>query len=283
MKRIVWNHVGLTLPDEWEVTGEGGSTISGVIIAAPPEGAKLEIYWRRSKERKPGRAFKDYDSYLKKLYKRGYERKTRLKINVRSHPGYMDILRGETKVLTASWRCGETERLFIAQMDGEKASQTLFNQILSELNCHPILDERVEWRMMGIGLRLYSGYFLVDRMFKIGFSMAYLMSRDKKVHVIQFALPSYVASDKVKYGETRERILRRLIPRMTVLEEIEKRTYTVYRVKHRLISLVKYGILVEKIKKCNKPDYVQTTLVEAPSNRLDEAREIVEGAACVEW
>ncbi len=281
MKTISWNHVSLKLPEDWEVTSEGGTTINGVIIAAPPEGAKLEIYWRRSKSGK--KPFKDYESYLSKLEKKGYNRKSRLKINVKTHQGYMDILTGKTKVLTASWRCSETERLFITQMDGVKASQTLFSQILSGINCHPIINEKVEWRLMGIGLRLYSGYFIVERVFKIGFSMAYLLSRDKKIHVVQFALPSYVAVDKEKYGETRERIIKRIVPRMTILEPIEKNNVSIYYIRHKLVKPLKYGVLVERVNKCIKPDYVQTTLVKAPEKRLDEAVEIARDAFCTEW
>ncbi len=281
MKKISWNHVSLKLPRDWEVTSEGGTTINGVIIAAPPEGAKLEIYWRRSKSGK--KPLKDYESYLSKLEKKGYTRKSRLKISVKTHQGYMDILTGKTKVLTASWRCSETERLFITQMDGVKASQTLFNQILSSIDCHPIINEKVEWRLMGIGLRLYSGYFLVDRVFKIGFSMAYLLSRDKKIHVVQFALPNYVASDEEKYSETRDRILKRLIPRMTILEPVEKDHLSTYNIRHRLVKVLKYGAIVEKVNKCIKPDYVQTTLVKAPEKRLEEAVEVARNAFCTEW
>lgn len=67
MKKISWNHVSFSLPAEWEVTSEGGSTLNGVIVSAPPEGAKLDIYWRRGGRKKP---LKNFDKYIAKLEKK---------------------------------------------------------------------------------------------------------------------------------------------------------------------------------------------------------------------
>ncbi len=280
MKRIVWNHVELTLPDNWEVTSEGGSTLNGVIVAAPPEKAKFEIYWRKTK----GKNFvKQYDAYLKKLVKRGYMKKSRITCTVKSHKGYIDVLKGNTRVYTASWYCDETQRLFIAQLDGEEVSLQLFTRILNTVDCHPIRGDIVEWRLAGIGLKLYEDYFVYDRVFKIGFSYAYFMSRDKKVHVIQFAMPYYVYEQKKPYEDTRNRIIKRLIPRMTFLKLVKDEGFKLYEVRHRLIHRLVYGILIEKLVKCKKPEYVQETIIKTNRKRVEDGISIADNTLCVEW
>ncbi len=280
MKKISWNHVSFSLPADWEVTSEGGSTLNGVIVSAPPEGAKLEIYWRKGGRKKP---LKYFDKYIAKLEKRGLKKKSRIKLNVKGHEGYEVVLGDGSKVYVASWYCDETDRLFIVQMDGEKASQGLFADIINNINCHPFSAEKTDWRLMGIGLRLYKEYFVYERLFKIGFSMAYFLSRDKRVHVIQFSLPKYVAEDTERYKDTRNRLLKRLLPRMTKLVEMRRDDITINEIRHILIPRIIYGVLVERILECRKPDYVQTTLVKAPKKRLEEAIEIANNVYCSEW
>lgn len=281
-KLVSWNKVQVKLPSGWEITSEGGTSINGVLVAAPEQGAKLEIYWRRGK---PGDFPGAYNKYLEKLVKKGYARKNRFSINVLKHKAQGDFLKGEeTKVFTVSWFCEDTRRLFIVQLDGESASMGLFTSILNSIHCHPIYNGMVDWKLMGIGLRLYEDYFVNLRDFKIGYSMAYFLSRDKKVHVVQYSIARYVIeSQELSEDTIFKRHLRYLMPRFTKLVLIEKKDYERYSIVHVLSRRIKYGFLLKKVSKCIKPDYIQYTLVRAPNKRLDEALDIVKGTYCVEW
>jgi hypothetical protein len=285
LKNIVWNKVSLRLPENWEITGEGGSSIIGTLIAAPESGAKFEIYWRRAS----GKDFpKTYDNYVKKLVKKGYERRNRFSVTVKDHRGLGDYLKkDDIKVFTASWYCDKTNRLFIVQLDGEKASLGLFSDLLSNVDCHPIINGMVEWRLMGIGLKLYEDYFITNREFKIGYSMSYFLSRDKKIHVIQFSIAKYVY-ETIDFNEKKiiDKHLKQLLPRFTKLVEDKNSGFKdmeVYIIKHSIINKINYGVLVKRVIDCNKPLYRQYTLIKAPSKRLDEALEIARSCKCVEW
>ncbi|ABN70486.1 hypothetical protein Smar_1395 [Staphylothermus marinus F1] len=282
MKLISWNKVEVKLPGGWEITREGGTSINGVLVAAPETGAKLEIYWRHSK---PSDFPKAYEKYLEKLEKKGFVRKNSFSTTLHKHKVLGYFLRDENnKVFTASWFCDETRRLFIVQLDGKSVSMGLFTSILNNINCHPIHNGMVNWRLMGIGLRLYEDYFVNLRDFKIGYSMAYFMSRDKKVHVIQYSIARYVIeSQETSEDDVFKKHLRYLTPRFTKLVLIDKNSYEKYYIVHTLLQKIKYGVLLKKVNKCIKPDYVQYTLVKAPRKRLDEAIDIVKGTYCVEW
>jgi hypothetical protein len=285
LKHIVWNKVSLKLPENWEITGEGGSSIIGTLIAAPESGAKFEVYWRRTSSKDFPKA---YDNYVKKLVKKGYEKRNRFSLTIRGHRGLGDYLRrDDVKVFTASWYCSETNRLFITQLDGEKASLGLFSDLLNNVNCHPIINGMVEWRLMGIGLKLYEDYFITNREFKIGYSMSYFLSRDKKVHVIQFSIAKYVLESM---GFNEEKIINKhlklLLPRFTKLVEDRNNSIgdiKVYMINHSIINKINYGVLVKRIINCDKPLYKQYTLIKAPSKRLGEALEIARSCRCVEW
>ena len=281
-KEIIWNNVAVKLPSKWEVTSEGGSKLYGLLVAAPEEGAKLEIYWRDGVKRDHE---KNHDKYVKKLVSKGFVKTSRSKTIVNGHKAIVDRLTsGDTKVFVASWNCTESNRFFIVQLDGVKASQSLFTDFLNSINCHPVKDNVLKWRLMGIGLTLYADYFLVYREFKIGYSMARFSSRDGRVHVIQYAVPEYVVESQPNILEDlRNKHLRTLIPRFTVLDEIKRNAHVEYVVRNRLFRRISYGYLLEKIVKCKSPKYVQVTLVKAPSKRLEEARDIVKGVFCVEW
>ncbi len=280
MKRIVWNHVELNLPNDWEITNEGGSRLNGVLVAAPPEKAKLEVYWRTTKSKN---ALKTYESYINKLVKKGYERKSRLSETIRGHRGYIDVLKGNVRVYVSSWYCEETGRLFIAQLDGENTSLQLFSNILNGINCHPVRGDIVEWRLAGLGLKLYEDFYVYDRVFKVGFSYAYFMSRDKKIHVIQIAMPLYVYEQGKPFTEARTRILKRLKPQMTRLHQVRRDGFRVYEIKHRLIGIISYGYLVEHLNNCVKSKYIQYTLIKSSKRRLSDAINLVNNVFCTEW
>ncbi|OYT40098.1 MAG: hypothetical protein B6U89_03085 [Desulfurococcales archaeon ex4484_58] len=281
-KVVSWNHVVFKLPDNWEVTSEGGSRFNGIIVAAPEKGGKLEIYWRRSSGKK---YWREHERYVDKLVKRGFERRSRFKVSIKGHEAFEDVLiNGNVKVFVTTWYCDETNRLFIVQMDGEKVSQSIFSEVLNSINCHPGDKGVVDWRLMGIGLRLYTDYFLLDRIFKIGYSMAYFMSRDKKVHVIQYSIPKYVHSSiSFRAEDTWKRHAKMLIPKFTVLDLISRNNYSTYIIRHRFIKSIKYGYLLSKIDECKKPNYIQYTLVKTDSKRLEEACSIIGNTLCVEW
>ncbi len=280
-KTIIWNNVKVRLPSNWEVVSEGGSRINGVLVFAPVEGAKYEVYWREGRKN----YVKEHDRYVKRLMKKGYRRIREAKLSISKHQAVEDVLEGrDTKVFVATWYCNETNRLFIAQLDGVKASQGLFIDLLNNTNCHPVGEVFSEWVLMGIGLKLYNDYFLVDRLFKIGYSMAYFMSRDRKVHVIQYSIPRYVyESSSFNEEDLFNRHLKRIVPRFTRLVSVKKDTYNEYIIVHSLIKYIKYGYLLEKKKTCSKPDYIQYTIIKTPGKRLEEAREIISNTRCVEW
>ncbi len=281
-KEIIWNNVAVKLPSQWEVTSEGGSKLYGVIVIAPEEGAKLEIYWKHKVRRKH---LKEHEKYVKKLVSKGFEKIARRKTSVNGHNVIIEYLKSDdVKVFVATWNCNETDRFFIVQLDGTKASQALFTELLNSINCHPAQDEKLAWRLMGIGITLYTDYSVIYREFKIGYSMAHFVSKDMKVHVIQYAVPEYVLESGEQTLETlRERHLKMILPRFTFLDEAWRNNHIEYIIRNRVIKRIKYGYLLEKIINCRKPKYVQVTLVKTPSKRLDEARDIVESVACVEW
>lgn len=281
MKIISWNCISIHLPKDWEVTAEGGSRYNGFMVYAPAEGCKLEIYWRSGRG-----GSSHHDKYVKKLVNRGFKRVSRSNVKVQNHECVMDVLgRDDYRVLVATWFCSESRRFFIAQLDGVEASLTRFLNVLSTINCHLCSDSTVSWRMMGLGLKLYSDYYVLIREFRIGYSMAYFSSNDKKINVIQYAIPRYVIdSQRNVLAEAKNRVLKMIVPRFTKLDLLEEDDITLYAVSNSWLRFIKYGYLIEKIKECFKPDYTQFTLIRVlKKERINEARDIADNVYCTEW
>jgi len=280
VKTISWNHVAIKLPDGWEVVSEGGSTIRGVIVSAPVEGAKFEVYW------KIGGGFdKVHVKYVSRLVKKGYKLVSQGKKQIYGHAGLeTDLVKDVEKIYVVSWKCDVTNRVFIAQLDGVRASKQLLNELVYGFNCHPVVNDKVDWRLIGVGVKLSKDYYLVDRVFRVGYSMAYFASRDHRVRVIQYCVPKYVyESIGFDPDKTRLKHLKQLVPRFTMLDTVRKDGYLEHVIRHSLIKYIKYGYLLEKNIQCNKPDYIQYTLVKTSGKKVEEAREIVENVYCVEW
>lgn len=279
VKHIAWNNVKLKLPRDWEVTVEGGSRLNGFITVAPAQGCKLEVYWKRG----CGDYVKNHEGYIRRLVKRGFKPLSRSNLSVAGHDAVVEhLVRGGDKVFVSTWCCSSSNRLFIAQLDGPEASRGLFIDLIVNLSCHTGLDGPVDWRLLGLGLKLYRDYFVVDREFRVGYSMGYFVSNDRKVQVLQYAIPAY-AVESIDLGRVRERNLKLLVPRFTKLVEVERGVYTVYAVKHVLFNSISYGYLLERVVECRNPDYKQFTLVKTVKGRLDEAREIAVNVYCSEW
>lgn len=281
MKSISWNCVSINLPKDWEITFEGGTRFNGFMTYAPPEGCKLEIYWRSSKG-----SGRQHESYVKRFLKKGFHSRSKGSLKIREHEANMAVLEKEGyKVIVSSWFCDQSRRFFIAQLDGEKASSSLFSKIISSINCHLCSETIVPWNIMGLGLKLYSDYFVTTREFRIGYSMGFFLSNDKKVSVTQYAIARYVIdSQRDVIEEARARALRSLIPRFTKLQLVENNGVTVYAISNVLTNRLIYGYLVTRGIECLDPPYLQFTFIKVSKReRLVEAKEIAENTYCTEW
>jgi len=281
LKTISWNCISISLPKDWEVTAEGGSRYNGFITIAPPEGYKLEIYWRTGDG-----GSKLHDKYVKKFVKKGFKKISRSTAKIKNHECILEVLeKNGYKVIVTTWFCSESKRFFITQLDGLKASLSKSLNILNTLNCHLCSETTVPWGMMGLGLKLYSDYYVYIREFKISYSMAYFLSNDKKIHVIQYAIPKYVIdSHENILDEAKTRAYKMLIPRFTKLDLVEKNNYFLYSVSNVWFKFIKYGYIVEKINECFKPNYIQLTLIRVlKKERINEAIDIAENIYCTEW
>ncbi len=283
-KRIAWNHNRLLIPREWEVTSEGGTSINGVIVAAPPKGMKFELYWIR---RKRNEAQRYLESYEKKLRRHGFERKGRLIHGVAGHRAVLDVLADKEgdRVFVASWFCDRTGRQYLAQLDGPEASLPTLTTLLGGLSCHPFSGDWAEWRLLGLRLMLPRGYFVDVRDFRIGFSYAYFMSRDKKTLVLQYAVPEYVLeSHGGVLDEIEKRYLRPIIPRYSRLVEEKRGEYTVHLIRHSIVGVLRRGYLYTRILRCTEPRYIQKTVIRASVNHdRDVVERIVLSGECTEW
>ncbi len=282
-KLVSWNHNRIWLPESWEVTSEGGSSINGAIVAAPEKGAKFELYWIRRKE---SMILRYLESYERKLGRRGFSRKALLQRSVAGHRAVISVLsnREGDRVFVAAWRCDRSGRLYLSQLDGPEASLPVFTWLLDNLSCHPYIGGWVEWRLMGLRLLLPRSFFLDARDFRIGLSYAYFMDRSKRVLVAQYAVPVYVVEEEGGLERVERRLLRPLRPPHTRLVPLGGDGYTVEEIRSSVLGFLRRGYLYSRVVECTRPRYLQKTLVRTPvKHDKGVVERILLSGECVEW
>ncbi len=146
LKQFGWRLFQIRVPEDWEMTAEGGGRGRTYIRLEDEQMVRLEVRWDDISPKKEPNVKKSLDSFLNELKERVEKANlkfTRLglrEIEVAGHEGYLYHVRGGGELLGASWYCNDSRRLFVVQVhfrtEEYERMREIFQSLLESVVCH---------------------------------------------------------------------------------------------------------------------------------------------------
>ena len=222
MRLFGWRRVEFLAPEQWRLIADSGRWDNAYFILGDEyENPRLEVTWRKMKLPKGGLA-KLLQIYLKNLRKQlskelGKRAARELEVSeprerlVAGHPALSCTLSLRGGVSSVNlWRCGDTGRVVLAQLNYREAERgeylQLEERLLSSFKCHP--GSQVLWTPGPLSFHLPYTYALVEGSLNPLFSyLQYAAPRESRYLIIAWSemssrvLPQYGGSLKKWYAE----------------------------------------------------------------------------------
>ncbi len=179
-RRIGWNGIQLTIPDNWEAHLGGHNHL----IFEKDFSPLFEIRWQKSRKKKSSRAqavFKQIKRTATALHEKDLPLqwsflKNRYHVTCYSK---LNNLHFDTGVCV----CKQCQTLLLFQLSNrEKKTEQLLIDCLKSLSCHCTADDSILWSLQDFQLKLPSNYSLIDSSFAPGLTRISFRNRYIVLH-----------------------------------------------------------------------------------------------------
>ncbi len=213
-KRFGWRGVTFLIPEDWDLTVDGGGEKSGYFRIDDPSRPRLEIKWEYVPFEKASEPKEIAEKYVKELKKKlekqakAIAKARKLKkvevpevkilkreeLSIAGHDAFSLYIRGYMKYLGepqdaifTTWYCEKTERYFSLQLNFSPEEYSLqkgiLNKVYSTLLCHP-KNNLYYWNVYGLEFYIPSEYTLQSRRFTTSLSYLALSDRKKNCYIV---------------------------------------------------------------------------------------------------